>query len=139
MEQEEKQIIQLCKEFAEKADELETKGFKNFEYKENSFEVDFNELFEQYAYRKQNRTISGLNFRQPPRYNDIAPSKKEIVEKTSNTRYQVTFEKDPKVGSIRFILDKKNGDWKLIRFETYVGVSNRSIDKGTEIWRKHKL
>jgi hypothetical protein len=139
MGQEENQIIQVCKEFAEKADELETKGFNNFEYQENGFVSDFNELFEQYAYGKQNRTNSGLNFRQPPRYNNIALSKNDTIEKTSKTRYQVTFEKEPKVGSIRFILDKKNGKWKLIRFETYVGISRHSKNIGEEIWRKHKL
>lgn len=139
MEQEEKQIIKICNEFAKQADELETKGFNNFDYKENGFTEDFNKLFDQYCYGKQNRTVSGLNFRQPARYSNLAFSKKEIIEKKSKTRYQVTFEKEPKVGSIRFILDKKNGNWKLTRFETYIGISRHSKNVEEEIWRKHKL
>ena len=139
MDQEKVEIIALCKDFAIKADELETKGFNNFDYKENGFTQEFNKLFDQYCYGKQNRTISGLNFRQPARYSNLAFSKKEIIEKKSKTRYQVTFEKEPKVGSIRFILDKKNGSWKLIRFETYIGISRHSKNVGEEIWRKHKL
>lgn len=139
MEQEEKQIIEICKEFTKKADELETKGFTNFDYQENGFTKDFNTLFDQYCYGKQNRTIIGLNFRQPARYSNVVFSKKEIIEKKSKTRYQVTFEKEPKIGSIRFILDKKNESWKLIRFETYLGIANHGKTKGEEIWRKHKL
>ncbi|WP_318310118.1 hypothetical protein [Flagellimonas crocea] len=138
MEQE-KQIIQICTEFAKKADELETKGFVDFDYKENGFKEDFNKLFDQYCYGKQNRTLSGLNFGQPPRYSNVTLAKRHLIEKKSKTRYQVTFEKEPKIGSIRFILDKKNGSWKIIRFETYIGVASHGKTKGEEIWRKQKL
>lgn len=139
MEQEEKQIIELCKQFAEKADVLETKAFSDKVYQENEFNKDFNKLFNEYCYGKQNRTISGLNFRQPARYSNIAISKKETIEKISKTRYQVTFEKEPKVGSIRFVVDKKNGNWKLIRYETYIGISRHPKNIGEELWRKNKL
>ncbi len=140
MIKEEKQLIQFCKEFAKKADELETTGFNDPDYRENGFTEDFNKLFDQYCYGKQNRTISGLNFRQPARYTNLAFSQKETVEKISKTRYQVTFETDPKeVGSIRFILDKKNGGWKLIRFETLLGIPYQEETIDEEIWRKHKL
>ncbi len=97
-------------------------------------------MFDQYCYGKQNRTISGLNFRQPARYANLAFSQKETVKKISKTRYQVTFETEPKeVGSIRFILDKKNGGWKLIRFETLLGIPYQEETIDEEIWRKHKL
>ena len=45
IEKEENTIIELCKEFAKKADTLETKGFSNADYKENGFVNDFNKLF----------------------------------------------------------------------------------------------
>ena len=48
MEQEEEQIIELCKQFAEKADELETKAFNDKVYQENEFNKDFNKLFYDY-------------------------------------------------------------------------------------------
>ncbi|WP_349351632.1 hypothetical protein [Flagellimonas sp. MMG031] len=139
MEQEENQIVQICQEFAKKADQLEVKGCNDLDYKENGFIEDFNKLFSQYCYGKQNRTHSGLNFRQPPRYSNVAYAKREIIEKKSKTRYQVTFEKEPKIGSIRFIIDKKHGSWKIIRFETFLGVANQRKTEAEEIWRKHRL
>ena len=139
MEQEEEQIIELCKEFAEKADELETKAFNDKVYQENEFNKDFNKLFNEYCYGKQNRTISGLNFRQPPRYSTLKESNNQKIERLTKTRYQVSFEVEPKWKSIRFILDKRNGNWKLIRFETYVGISRHSKNIGEELWRKNKL
>ncbi len=139
MEQEKSEIIKLCETFAKKADELENKAFNDRTYQENGFTEDFNKLFNQYCDGKQNRTVSGLNFRQPARYSNLAFSKNEIIEEISKTRFQVTFVKEPKIGSIRFILDKKNDNWRIIRFETYLGIANHGKTKGEEIWRKHKL
>lgn len=136
---EEKQIIELCRAFAKKADELETIAFKNINYKENSFTDEFNKLFNQYCFGKQNRTISGLNFGQPPRYDNLKFCTETNVESLSKTKYQVTFWAEPKFKTIRFILDKRKSEWKLIRFETYLGISNQEKTKGEEIWRKHKL
>ena len=76
MEQEEIQVITLCKEFSEKTDKLETKAFGDCEYKETKFNNDFDTLFQQNAYGNQNRTVSGLNFRYPPRYSHV----KEAVD-----------------------------------------------------------
>jgi len=136
---EEKSIIEKCKTFAKKADELEIKAFNDKVYQENGFVEDFNKLFDAYCYGKQNRTLSGLNFRQPPRYANLEIAEHIGIEQLSKTRYLVTFEGKPKFKTIRFIVDKRQGEWRLTRFETYVGISNRTIDKGAEIWRKHKL
>lgn len=135
----EKNIINKCKQFAEKADALEERAFNDFEYRENGFIKDFNQLFEIYCYGKQNRTISGLNFGKPTRYSTIKTAIKEHIVQLSKTRYQVTFETNPKWQSIRFILDKRLNDWKLIRFETYVGISRHSESLGEELWSKNKL
>ncbi len=137
--EEENKIILLCKEFAKKADALETKGFSNPNYREKGFVADFNTLFHQYAYGKQNRTISGLNFRNPPRYAQIINAINTTIHQTSKTQYQVTFEGEPKFNSIRFIVAKKSGSLKLICFETFLGISKQSKMYGEEIWRKHKL
>ncbi len=83
IDKEENIIIELCKEFAKKADELETKGFSDLDYKENGFVADFNKLFNQYAYGKQNRTLSGLNFRNPPRYAEIKNATNLIITQPS--------------------------------------------------------
>ncbi|GAB1855808.1 hypothetical protein MHTCC0001_06430 [Flavobacteriaceae bacterium MHTCC 0001] len=139
MEQEKSEIIELCKTFAKKADELENKAFNDRTYRENGFAEDFNKLFNQHCYGKQNRTVSGLNFRKPARYSNLAFSNNEIIEEISKTRFQVTFVKEPEVGSIRFIIDKKKGNWRIIRFETYLGIANHGKTKGEEIWRRHKL
>ena len=139
MEQEEQDIILMCIDFAQKADELENKGFHDRSYQENGFVEDFNTLFDQYAYGKQNRTLSGLNFQQPPRYASINSSSSKNIEHLSKARYQVTFLTEPKWQSIRFLVDKKAGAWKITRFETYLGIANHGKDVGEEIWRKHKL
>jgi len=135
----EQQLITLCKTFAHKADELEIKAFNNPDYRENGFVSDFNELFDSFCYGKQNRTVSGLNFRNPPRYENIKSAVKEEVIQRSVKQYQITFEGLPKFRSIRFIAEKKSGDWRLIRFETYIGISNHPKDKGEELWRRNKL
>ncbi|HIP33912.1 MAG TPA: hypothetical protein EYG89_04150 [Bacteroidia bacterium] len=135
----EQTIIDKCKQFSVKADYLETKAFNDLSYRENDFKNDFNKLFQQYCFGKQNRTISGLNFGKPARYSTINTANKTEVKQLSKTRYQVTFETEPKFQSIRFILDKRQNDWKLIRFETYVGISRHSKNAGEELWRKHKL
>lgn len=131
--------VEQIKAFAEKADVLETKAFNDSSYQENGFVEDFNALFDEYAYGKQNRTLSGLNFRQPPRYDNLKYAVKTESEQLSKTRYQVTFLGTPKFKSLRFIIDKKLGEWRIIRFETFVGISNQIKTKGEEIWRKHKL
>lgn len=132
-------LINKCKQFAEKANVLEEKAFNDVMYRENGFNTDFNQLFETYCYGKQNRTISGLNFRKPARYSSIKNATKEHIVQLSKTRYQVTFVTEPKFKSIRFIIDKRLNDWRLTRFETFLGISNHSKNLGEELWRKHKL
>lgn len=139
MENQTAEIITLCKTFANLADQLETKAFSNPNYQKNGFVEDFNHLFNTYCFGKQNRTVSGLNFSQPPRYHILKASRETKVESLSKTRCQVTFLTEPKIGSIRFILDKKQGEWKIIRFETYVGIAGPGKHQGSELWRKHKL
>lgn len=139
MEQEKNEIIALCKEFAMKADNLENKAFDNRTYQENGFVKDFNSLFDQYCYGKQNRITSGLNFRKPPRYDNIKFGIETEAEALSKKRYQVTFWAKPKFRTIRFILNKRNENWKIIRYETFLGISKQEKTKGEEIWRKHKL
>lgn len=63
MDDEKEKIIELCKAFTKKADALENSAFGNNAYKENDFNKDFNDLFDQFCIGKQNSTISGLNFR----------------------------------------------------------------------------
>ena len=120
---EEEELIAHCKTFVQKADDLELKGFKDTNYQENQFEEDFNSLFNQYAYGKQNRTISGLNFRNPPRYENIKFAVNTTVEQTSKTKCQVTFWGNPEHRSIRFILTKNENEWRLLRFETFLSIS----------------
>lgn len=136
---EEQNIIEGIKAFTEKADALESKAFNDSSYQENGFVEDFNALFNEYAYGKQNRTLSGLNFRQPPRYDNLKFAVKAENEQLSKTRYQITFWTEPKFKSLRFIVDKKLGEWRIIRFETFIGISNQTKTKGEAIWRKHKL
>lgn len=139
MEQEELKIVEVCKTFAQKADALENKAFDDRTYRDNGFTQDFNALFAQYCHGKQNRTVSGLNFRNPPRYDNLKFSTETQIAPVSKTRYQATFWAEPKFRSIRFVLDKRNDAWKLIRFETFLGISKQEKTKGEEIWRKHKL
>ncbi|MFS4416596.1 hypothetical protein [Maribacter sp. 2307ULW6-5] len=139
MEKEEKQLIDLCLTFAKRADALEKRAFENGEYRLKQFVPDFNTLFAQYADGTMNRTISGLNFRNPPRYHDINTAIRTKVAPLSETRYQVIFEGVQKWRSIRFTIDKRQSEWKLLHFETYVGIANHGTHKGEEIWSKHKL
>lgn len=135
----EQTIIEHIKTFAEKANELETKAFNNNVYQENGFTEDFNALFNQYCYGKQNRTVSGLNFRQPARYNNLKFAINTDCKQVSKTHYQVTFWGEPKFKSLRFILAKKMSEWRILHFETFIGISNQTKTKGEEIWRRHKL
>ena len=139
MNQDEKKLIEMCSQFAKRADALEKRAFHNGEYKLKQFVPDFNLLFDMYAHGTNNRTISGLNFRNPPRYDALNSSVDTIAESLSETRYRVTFEGAKKWESVRFILDKKQSEWKLICFETYVGIANQGENKGEEIWTKQKL
>lgn len=139
MEQEEKQLVEMCLSFAKKADALEKRAFDNGEYRLKGFVPNFNMLFNTYASGKENRTISGLDFRDPPRYANINSSKKTVIEKLSERSYHITFEGNPKWRSIRFKINKQQDEWKLLYFETYLGLSNRGENEGEEIWRKHKL
>lgn len=132
-------IIEKCRVFAQQADALEAKAFEDIPYRNAHFVDDFNKLFEQYAYGKQNRTVSGLNFRQPARYDHINTCDKEVIEQVSKTRYYVTFEGKPQWKTIRFVLDKRQGEWKLIRSENYLGIANHGKDRGKEVWTKNKL
>ncbi|MGS2760891.1 hypothetical protein [Sinomicrobium sp. M5D2P9] len=135
MKQEESQIIETIKAFTSKADALEIKAFQNRDYQENGFTEGFNALFNQYCYEKQNRTVSGLNFRQPPRYSNLKYCIETEIEPLSKTRYQVIFWGEPMFRSLRFIVDKKQGEWRLIRYKTFLTASN---DR-RRTWRKHKL
>lgn len=139
MEREKKRLIEMCMEFAKKADALEKRAFDNGEYRLKGFVPSFNRLFNEYAHGTNNRTISELNFRNPPRYSNINTSVNTVVESLSKTRYRVTFEGAQKWQSIRFLIDKKDSEWKLIHFETYVGIANHGENKGEEIWTEHKL
>lgn len=107
MDDEKEQIIELCKTFAKKADALENRAFGDNAYKENGFNKDFNALFDQFCFGIQNRTISGLNFRSPPRYDNLRFANETLVEELSKTKCQVTFWAEPKFRSLRFTLNKK--------------------------------
>ena len=136
MEQEEIQVITLCKEFSEKADELETKAFGDCEYKETKFNNDFDTLFQQNAYGNQNGTVSGLNFRYPPRYSHV----KEAVHieglKVHKLKYEVFFWANRSFNSIKFIVQRKQEQWKLIKFQTCL---TTNPNKRECRWRSHKL
>ncbi|MBL0685896.1 hypothetical protein [Aquimarina mytili] len=136
MEQEEKQIIAMCQEFAKKADELESKAFGNSDYKENGFVSDFNKLFEYYAFGKQNRTVSGLNFRQPPRYSHVEKAVSIESVKVNKSKYEVYFWAEKSFNSIKFIVQKKDDEWKLIKFQTCLKANPNESDCS---WRTHKL
>ncbi|WP_167342037.1 hypothetical protein [Nonlabens sp. SY33080] len=136
MEKEEKQVIEMCQEFASKADKLETKAFGNSGYKEKGFVKDFNVLFEQYAFGKQNRTISGLNFRQPPRYSHVAKAVSIESIKVNKSKYEIYFWAEKSFNSIKFIVQKKNEVWKLIKFQTCLTTNPNERDCS---WRTHKL
>ncbi|WP_281541917.1 hypothetical protein [Maribacter aestuarii] len=136
MEQEEKQIIQMCQEFAYKADKLETKAFGNSDYKANAFVNDFNLLFEQYAFGKQNRTLSGLNFRNPPRYSHVEKAASIETVKVNKSKYEIIFWADKSFNSLKFIVQKKDDGWKLIKFQTCLTANPNERDCS---WRTHKL
>lgn len=135
MSLEEQEIIALCKEFARQADELEARGFEDTFYRENGFEADFNALFEQYAYGDNNRTLSGLNFGQPSRYNNLNSAVSIRAIKKNKSRYEVTFTGEYQWQSLQFIVEKKETKWKLIRYKTLLG----KTPEGKDIWRSHKL
>ncbi|WKD49812.1 hypothetical protein [Microbulbifer spongiae] len=135
MNLEEQEIIALCKEFARQADELEARGFEDTSYRENGFESDFNALFEQYAHGDNNRTLSGLNFGQPSRYNNLNSAVSIHAIKKNKSRYEVTFTGEYQWQSVQFIVEKKETKWKLIRYKTSPG----KTPEGKEIWRSHKL
>lgn len=136
MEKEEKQIIQICQEFAHKADQLETKAFNNSDYKTNGFVHDFNLLFQQYASGTQNRTVSGLNFRQPPRYSYVEKAVSIEAIKLDRSKYEIYFWADRSFNSIKFIVQKKDNSWKLIKFQTCLSANPNERDCS---WRTHKL
>ena len=139
MEQEQKELIELCKEFARIADSYEERANNNGEYRLKGFYPNFNTLFEKYAHGKQNRTISGLNFRNPPRYSEIKNAVKETVTPLSENKYQVTFVGEPKFKSLRFTVAKMEGVFKLLYYETYIGIAQHGDNEGKAIWRKQKL
>lgn len=134
----ENKLIQLCKDFTQKADALEVKAFHDRDYQENWFFEDFNKLFDEYAYGKQNRTVS-MDFRNPPRYSMLKDTIHEKVEPLSKTQFCVTFENVNAYNTIRFIIAKKLWDWKLIRYESSIWIAQFWKDKWKEIARKNKL
>ncbi len=136
MVEEEKQIIKMCQEFAHRADELETKAFDNLDYKEKEFVNDFNALFEQYAFGKQNRTISGLNFRHPPRYSHVEKAVSIEPIKVNKSKYEIYFWAEKSFNSVKFIVQKKNEVWKLIKFQTCLTANPNERNCS---WRTHKL
>ncbi|GAA3521606.1 hypothetical protein GCM10022393_40030 [Aquimarina addita] len=136
MEQEENQIVAMCQEFAHKADKLETIAFHNFDYKEKRFVTDFNTLFDQYAFGKQNRTVSGLNFRQPPRYSHVKKAVSIESIKVNKSKYEIYFWAERSFNYIKFIVQKKSEVWKLIKFQTCLTSNSNERDCS---WRTHKL
>ncbi|MFK7813061.1 MAG: hypothetical protein AB8B59_11240 [Maribacter sp.] len=139
MEQEKEQIIEMCINFSKRADALEKRAFDNGEYRLKQFVPDFNLLFDKYAYGTNNRTKFEFNFRNPQRYSAIETSVNTVIESLSKTQYRVTFEGVQKSQSIRFLIDKKQSEWRLTYFETYGGNANHGENEGEEIWTKHNL
>lgn len=143
MEREQKILIELCKKFAKSADAYEERAYGNGEYRMKGFYPNFNALFEKHAHGKENRLLSDYDFRSPPRYSEITNAIAQTVTRLEENRYQVTFEGNPKLKSIRFTVDKIAGVYKLLFYETYIGIANdgdnEEEDEGEELWRKHKL
>ena len=128
----EEEIVGLCRDFARQADALETKGFNDIAYQQQHFVQDFNALFARYAHGNNSR-VSSLNFRQPPRYAVVQQAQQVTVTKKHASRYEVTFEGERPHQAVRFVVEKKEGGWKLVRYKTRIGLPPK------DSFRNHKL
>ena len=144
--QEQEAILQKCRDFAWAADELEFKYFNTpFDAeppRDDWFILEFEQLIEQYCYGNYKRTADGpASCWMPPRYTPVRTAVETMIETPTKTRVIATFFLEPKVGSVRFILDKRKGEWRIIRYETYLGFWKEDEQRwiAKDSWAKHRL